>query len=107
MLEGSHIGALHRRPGRDDAPSCADLRHAILAHWRLRPRVANDAIDIAGTDMLAFDDPIVKREQNLACRLARGGRPRESDEVAMRTGIDTEPFLDQGQMRVVLAEQVG
>ena len=89
---------------RDDLAPGANLREAVLG-GRLRPRMTQQAVDVAGADVLALAYARVELLEHIACRLAGFGWARQSHDVAVGVRFDAQPLLEQGQVAVVFAEQ--
>ena len=105
LFQRLDVGALHGRARRDDAPARADLRRARRP-GTARPRcMAQQAVDIAGPDVLALADARVELLQHVARHLAGRGRARQGHDVAVGVRLDAEALLEQRQMSVVFAEQ--
>ena len=83
----------------------ADLRQRRSLGAASARDMAQQAIDVAGADVLALADARIELFQHLARRLAGGRRARQRHDVAMGLRLDAEPLLQQRQMSVVFAEQ--
>jgi hypothetical protein len=67
--------------------------------------MAQEAVDVAGTDILPLANARVKLFEDLACGFAGRCGPGQGDDVAMGMGLDPQPLLQQGQMTVVFSKQ--
>ena len=67
--------------------------------------MADEAVEVAGADLLAGGDAAVELLEHAARDLAGGLRPVEDDDVAVRMRLDAEPVLDQRQVAVKFPEQ--
>ena len=103
-LQGLDVGALHRRARGDDAAARADLGEPVDGRGVVAG-VAQQAVDVAGSDVLALADARVELFQHVARGLAGRGRPGQRHDVAVGLRLDAEPLLQQRQMSVVFAEQ--
>lgn len=69
--------------------------------------MAYGAVHVARADHLARLEPLIEPLQHGFGQGAGRLRPLEQDDVAMRNRLDAQPFLEQGQVQVELAEKSG
>src|SRR5690606_6003125 len=100
------IGTLHGCAGRHDASPGADLGRSVAA-GSVRAGMAYQAVDIAGGDALALAHTVVNGVQHLAADLRGRLRSRQRDDIAVSMGFDAKSALDEGEVGIILAEQVG
>ena len=103
-LQGLDVDALIGRARRDHPASRADLGEPIAARGVVRGR-SQDAVDVAGTNVLALPDARVELLEHIARRLDRARGARLRHDVAVRLRLDAEPLLQERQMSIVFAEQ--
>jgi hypothetical protein len=103
-LQGLDVDALIGRARRDHAATCADLGEPVSARG-IVGGMAQDAVDVAGSDVLALPDAGVELLQHIARRLDGAGRSGQRHDVAVRLRLDAEPLLQERQMSIVFAEQ--
>ena len=76
-----------------------------VGSWFGLAGVPDEPVDVAGADVLALLDAGVGGLQHAAGKLAFWSGAGQDDHVAVRMGGDPEPFLDEGKMGIVFAEQ--
>jgi hypothetical protein len=67
--------------------------------------MAQQAVNIAGSNVLALANARVELFQHVTRCLAGGGGPVQRHHVTVGLRLDAEPLLQQRQMSVVFAEQ--
>jgi hypothetical protein len=69
--------------------------------------VPDETVEVPCPDLLAARDPSVKLLKNSASHFTAGFGSGQDHHVAMGVGLDAEPSLDQGQMRVIFPKKLG
>jgi len=67
--------------------------------------MAQEAVDVAGADVLALSDACVKFLEHFACNFARLHWACQGYDIAMGMRLDAQAFLQQCQMPIVFAEK--
>jgi hypothetical protein len=69
--------------------------------------VADETVEVAGSDLLALADAVVELLQHVAGHLAGALGARQDDDIAVGVGLDAEAVLDQGKVGVELSQELG
>src|SRR5690606_35809734 len=107
-LQAADVRALSRRPRLDHAPPCRDLGLSVRRRARyLHAAMTDESVEVPRPDLLATCNTRIKLLEDTACDFAGGLGARQDDDIAMGVRFDAEAVLDQRQMGIVLAEQLG
>jgi hypothetical protein len=69
--------------------------------------VTDQPVEITSSHGFSLGDARIKIFQNIPGDRTLGGGTGEDDDVSMGMGIDAQPVLDQGEVAIVLTEQLG